>query len=221
MNWSPVSTSGLRATASCRGGEVPSGILSAGSSGSGASSRRAGGNGSDGEHDPVQKADDLPVQVFDPARLAAVYATGLLDIGPETVFDDLAHLAVSVTGAPMAFITVPPGGQVLGTICAVDTAPRTWSEQESRTLSTLARAIIGEIALRQAVRQMSAQMDDLRATSLQSQALARSLQDSLLPPRSWPSSTAPCSPCASPPRPRTDPSLAPVTVSAAIPWRRV
>lgn len=199
-------------------------------------------------------AGDLPAQVFDPARLAAVYATGLLDSGPEAVFDDLAHLAASVTGAPMAFVTVvddrrsywksviglgelgiaerqnaaeasfchlvvaadgplivtdaatdarvndissvtrmgigawagypihAPGGQVLGTICAVDTAPRAWNDQEVRTLATLARAITGEIALRQAVRQMSVQMDDLRATSRQSQALARSLQDSLLPP---------------------------------------
>ncbi|MFF4415721.1 PP2C family protein-serine/threonine phosphatase [Streptosporangium sp. NPDC001559] len=198
--------------------------------------------------------DDLPPRVFDPVRLAAVRATGLLDTGPETVFDDLAHLAASATGAPMAFITVvderrsfwksviglgglglderqnaveaslchlvvaadeplivtdaaadprvndissitrmgigawagypihAPDGQVLGTVCAVDTVPRAWNEQEIRTLATLARAVTGEIALREAVRRMSVQMADLRTTFRESQALARSLQDSLLPP---------------------------------------
>jgi serine phosphatase RsbU (regulator of sigma subunit) len=44
--------------------------------------------------------------VFDPARLAAVRATGLLDTGPEEAFDDLASLAASVTGAGRAFVTI-------------------------------------------------------------------------------------------------------------------
>ncbi|AEV84540.1 GAF sensor-containing diguanylate cyclase [Actinoplanes sp. SE50] len=48
----------------------------------------------------------LPPAVFDPARLAAVRSTGLLDTGPEEEFDALTRLAVQVTGAGRAFVTV-------------------------------------------------------------------------------------------------------------------
>ncbi|MFE3516299.1 PP2C family protein-serine/threonine phosphatase [Streptomyces sp. NPDC059166] len=48
----------------------------------------------------------LPVRIFDPARLAAVRATGLLDTEPEDAFDDLAALAAAVTGCGRAFITL-------------------------------------------------------------------------------------------------------------------
>jgi GAF domain-containing protein len=44
--------------------------------------------------------------VFDPARLAAVHSTGLLDTEPEEAFDALTRLAVQVTGARRAFVTV-------------------------------------------------------------------------------------------------------------------
>jgi serine phosphatase RsbU (regulator of sigma subunit) len=52
------------------------------------------------------RADGLPAALSDPRRLAAVAATGLLDTGPEAVFDDLAELAASVTGCGRAFITL-------------------------------------------------------------------------------------------------------------------
>ncbi|MFJ7063741.1 PP2C family protein-serine/threonine phosphatase [Streptomyces microflavus] len=51
----------------------------------------------------------LPQAVFDPARLAAVAASGLLDTAPEGTFDDLARLAMAITGAPKAFFTVADG----------------------------------------------------------------------------------------------------------------
>ncbi|MFF7328900.1 SpoIIE family protein phosphatase [Streptomyces sp. NPDC008150] len=54
----------------------------------------------------VRSAGGLPRQVFDPARLAAVRATGLLDTGPEDAFDDLAGLAAAVTGCGRAFVTL-------------------------------------------------------------------------------------------------------------------
>lgn len=44
--------------------------------------------------------------VFDERRLAAVAATGLLDTDPEESFDSLSRLAASLTGAPLAFITL-------------------------------------------------------------------------------------------------------------------
>ncbi|MFE8013826.1 PP2C family protein-serine/threonine phosphatase [Streptomyces antibioticus] len=52
------------------------------------------------------RADGLPAALDDSRRLAAVAATGLMDTGPEDVFDDLARLAASVTGCGRAFITL-------------------------------------------------------------------------------------------------------------------
>jgi phosphoserine phosphatase RsbU/P len=61
-----------------------------------------------------------------------------------------------------------PSGQVLGTFCVVDTRPRTWDERDAEVLATLAAAAEGEIALR------------VRAAD--ATALARTLQQTLLPP---------------------------------------
>ncbi|MFF8511861.1 hypothetical protein ACF064_27660 [Streptomyces sp. NPDC015492] len=44
-------------------------------------------------------AGELPPAVFDPARPAAVADTDLLDTVPEGTFDDLAQLALAITGA--------------------------------------------------------------------------------------------------------------------------
>ncbi|MFD5695881.1 PP2C family protein-serine/threonine phosphatase [Streptomyces rubiginosohelvolus] len=52
------------------------------------------------------RADGLPTALSDSARLAAVSATGLLDTGPEEVFEDLAALAARVTGSGRAFVTL-------------------------------------------------------------------------------------------------------------------
>ena len=48
----------------------------------------------------------LPSAVSDPARLAAVRSTGLLDTEPEEEFDALTRLAAQATGARRAFVTV-------------------------------------------------------------------------------------------------------------------
>ncbi|MDT0440945.1 serine/threonine protein phosphatase, partial [Streptomyces sp. DSM 41981] len=60
----------------------------------------------DGEFPGGVRADGLPGALSDPARLAAVRATGLLDSGPEPVFEDLATLAARLTGAGRAFVTL-------------------------------------------------------------------------------------------------------------------
>lgn len=49
---------------------------------------------------------DLPDEVFDEARVAAVRATRLLDSEPEPVFDDLAELAAVSAGVERAFVTL-------------------------------------------------------------------------------------------------------------------
>jgi len=61
-----------------------------------------------------------------------------------------------------------PDGHVLGSFCVVDTVVRSWTDEEVEILRSLADAAAGEIALRAAVEQAS--------------ALARSLQQTLLPP---------------------------------------
>lgn len=52
------------------------------------------------------RADGLPAALSDSARLPAVKATGLLDTGPEAVFEDLATLAARITGSGRAFVTL-------------------------------------------------------------------------------------------------------------------
>ncbi|NJQ16943.1 PP2C family protein-serine/threonine phosphatase [Streptomyces bohaiensis] len=191
-------------------------------------------------------AEELPRAVLDPARLAAVADSGLLDSPPEGTFDDLAQLALAITGAQKAFFTVAdgrrsfwksaigmepaagrendirdspchlligtgkeliapdaatdtrikdlaavdalgigawagypvfsPDGYVLGGFCVVDKDARPFTPEQSQALRTLARSVSSEIALRQALRQA-------RARGEASEALARTLQDSLLPPR--------------------------------------
>ncbi|HEY8298052.1 MAG TPA: GAF domain-containing SpoIIE family protein phosphatase [Candidatus Baltobacteraceae bacterium] len=52
-------------------------------------------------------SEALPVDpIYDPARLTAVLASGLLDTEPEAPFDDLTRLAATLLNAPFAFATV-------------------------------------------------------------------------------------------------------------------
>jgi len=55
---------------------------------------------------PAPAPPPVPAQVFDPDRLAAVRATGLLDTPAEEPFDRLARLASTLLDAPLAFVTV-------------------------------------------------------------------------------------------------------------------
>jgi serine phosphatase RsbU (regulator of sigma subunit) len=51
------------------------------------------------------RADGLPAVLSDPARLAALRASGQIGSLPEAVFDDLTRLAAAVTGIPLSAIT--------------------------------------------------------------------------------------------------------------------
>ncbi|MFD7853410.1 PP2C family protein-serine/threonine phosphatase [Streptomyces microflavus] len=70
-----------------------------------------------------QRADGLPAALSDPARLAAVLATGLLDTGPEDVFEDLASLAARITGSGRAFVTLVDGDRSFWKACIGVDAP--------------------------------------------------------------------------------------------------
>jgi serine phosphatase RsbU (regulator of sigma subunit) len=65
-----------------------------------------------------------------------------------------------------------PDGRVAGALCVADVVPRRWSAAEVEVLETLACVAAGEVALAVAV-----------ARAAERAALARTLQESLLPPR--------------------------------------
>ncbi|GAB3116528.1 hypothetical protein GCM10027160_25800 [Streptomyces calidiresistens] len=201
------------------------------------------------------RADGLPAALSDPARLAAVEATGLLDTGPEDAFEDLARVAATSTGCGRAFITLVdehrsfwkscvgvdvrkisergspveesfcyflvglggqpfvvenaaedprtaghpsvrpmrigawagypvrgPGGEVLGSMCVIDENPRVWRPAELTALAAMARSVGNEINLRSALATTREALVRARGALETSNTLARSLQDSLLPP---------------------------------------
>jgi serine phosphatase RsbU (regulator of sigma subunit) len=78
-------------------------------------------------------------------------------------------------GAWAGYPLLSPAGQVLGSMCVIDENPHPWQPEELAALAAMARAVGNEINLRTS---LTAAQDAL-ATSA---ALARSLQDSLLPP---------------------------------------
>ena len=78
-------------------------------------------------------------------------------------------------GAWAGYPILSTAGDVLGSMCVIDESPHSWQPAELSALATLARAVSNEINVRRtlAVSQESLQL---------SRDLARSLQDSLLPP---------------------------------------
>jgi sigma-B regulation protein RsbU (phosphoserine phosphatase) len=73
------------------------------------------------------------------------------------------------------FPVFSPDGHVLGSFCVVDTVTRRWTARDVHVLETLAQAAAGEFGARIALEQAS-------AAERSASALARTLQDSLLPP---------------------------------------
>ncbi len=73
--------------------------------------------------------------------------------------------AISAIGV-LAYAGVPlfdPDGHVLGAFCVVDNQPRDWTSAEIEVLEGLAAATMGEIALRQAKRELQLQEQRFRA----------------------------------------------------------
>ncbi|WP_019927366.1 GAF domain-containing SpoIIE family protein phosphatase [Nocardia sp. BMG111209] len=200
------------------------------------------------------RADGLPRVLSDPARLAALAASGQIGSVPERVFDDLARLAASVTGCAIAAITfvgeshtywksVPhlpyggfeqwqnavgdsfcyfpvgtngpfvvedaandprtaghpaigpwgvgawagcpiqsPEGYPIGSMCVIDAAPRAWKAEDLDILALLTRAVSNEVNNRVSLETTRTALKVAEDALAQSAELARSLQDSLLPP---------------------------------------
>jgi GAF domain-containing protein len=57
-------------------------------------------------------------------------------------------VSFAYAGTPL----ITPGGQVLGTICAIDHEPRHWTSEQVDILSNLAGSVLSEIQLHAAQR---------------------------------------------------------------------
>ncbi|MFD8079023.1 GAF domain-containing protein [Streptomyces sp. NPDC059718] len=88
-----------------------------------------------------------------------------------------AHPAITrmKIGAWAGYPILAPGGEVLGSMCVIDENPHAWQPDELAALGTMARAVSNEINLRTSL----AVAEHALGTATE---LARSLQNSLLPP---------------------------------------
>ncbi|MFD3374868.1 MULTISPECIES: PP2C family protein-serine/threonine phosphatase [unclassified Streptomyces] len=106
-------------------------------------------------------------------------ATGRPLIAEDAVTDarikDLAAIGALGIGAWAGYPVVSPDGHVLGGFCVIDDQARQFTDAQRESLKTLARSVSSEIALRQALRAAL-------ASGAASAELARTLQESLLPP---------------------------------------
>lgn len=86
--------------------------------------------------------------------------------------------AIAYIGMPL----ITPGGQTLGTFCAVDDQPHQWSEQDIRIMRDLAATVMTEIELRLLASKLLAQYNQLRATELQRDDMVQMLVHDLRNP---------------------------------------
>ena len=108
----------------------------------------------------------------------------LVGLGSRFVVDDAAQdprtrahpsVAPMKIGAWAGYPILGPADEVLGSMYVIDENPRSWQPAELAALSALARAVSNEVNLR-------GSLAEVQQSLLASEMLARSLQDSLLPP---------------------------------------
>ena len=85
-------------------------------------------------------------------------------------------------GACIGFPVRDAVGHVIGGLCVMSNQARTWTPAEQRAMATLARAVGTEVQLGRALSESRAQVEAMRDARDEQAELARSLQDSLLPP---------------------------------------
>ena len=85
-------------------------------------------------------------------------------------------------GAWAGYPLLSTGGQVLGSMCVIDENPHSWEPAELATLAAMARAVSNEINLQTSLTTAQDALAVAEAALATSTELARSLQDSLLPP---------------------------------------
>ena len=85
-------------------------------------------------------------------------------------------------GAWAGFPIVTADGQAIGSMCVIDARARVWKPSELEALATLARAVSSEVNLRVSLETARRALETAQMALARSSELARSLQDSLLPP---------------------------------------
>lgn len=93
--------------------------------------------------------------------------------------------SIDTTGV-VAWAGIPvraPDGHVLGFLCVVDAKPHRWNPRDAAILQALAHAATAEIGLRMSLDQAQAAVLEALDHAEESALLARTLQQSLLPPR--------------------------------------
>ncbi len=74
--------------------------------------------------------------------------------------------AISNLGV-VAYLGVPirlKNGHILGSFCAINTAPRSWTDRELTFMQDISEAVVNEIELRQSRKQLEQSLEDLKAS---------------------------------------------------------
>ena len=130
-----------------------------------------------------------PFRLAQTAREPGLCASAVLQsdplVVPDTTADPLARTNSLVTGHPGArfYAGVPlttSDGFRFGSLCVMDTKPRSISGEELEMLGDLAAVVVEELELRLVARHKVEEESELRR---QAEVLAGALQASLLPPR--------------------------------------
>ncbi len=72
-------------------------------------------------------------------------------------------------------VLTSPGGHALGTICVLDTVPRSLSEHQIRTLRMLARTAVAQLEMRRLIAERDASIEELREANRRRAVLTREL----------------------------------------------
>jgi len=95
---------------------------------------------------------------------------------------DLGAVRTLRMGACLTYPVRDGDGQIIGGLSVSSGECRTWTAAQQRALETLARAVSAEVQLRGALTALRAEADGLELARDKYAALARSLQQGLLPP---------------------------------------
>lgn len=115
-----------------------------------------------------------------------IVSTGAPLVVTDTRSDDRTRQLGAVTEAGIrACLDYPvrdSSGEVIGGLCVSSARPRFWSADEQRAVATLAQATSAAVQLRRGSPLSGVQVDALQMDRDEQAALARALQESLLPP---------------------------------------
>ena len=134
---------------------------------------------------PYAGVDEWQNAVGDSFCYLAVGMNGLVVIDDAATDPRVAgHPAIEPwgVGAWAGFPIVTSEGHAIGTMCVIDPKPRAWRAEDLHALELLSRSVSNEINLRVSLKATEAALTRARKELARSSEMARSLQESLLPP---------------------------------------